>query len=49
MFLLCVVCMPTHTPPTSVWMCSYLGQDEAVVVGVPGVFRSVLHCMKEQH
>lgn len=27
----------------------YLGEDEAVVVGVTGVFRSVLHGMKEKH
>ena len=27
----------------------HLGEDEAVVVGVAGVFRSVLHGMKEQH
>lgn len=27
----------------------YLGEDEAVIVGVTGVFRSVLHGMKEQH
>jgi len=26
-----------------------LGEDEAVIVGVTGVFRSVLHGIKEQH
>lgn len=27
----------------------YLGEDEAVVAGITGVFGSVLHGMKEQH
>ena len=27
----------------------YLGKDESVIVGVPRIFRSVLHGMKEEH
>lgn len=41
-----------RTPVNHIALCvyvCYLGEDEAIIVGVPGILWSVLHGMKEQH
>ncbi len=48
MRLQCAVCGLTPEQQLCECVC-HLGEDEAVVVRVTGVFRSVLHGMKEEH